>query len=131
MINPSSGQHLLAAALAALNDEIVPFLGEGQREIAHMVIEAISIAIREMRNDLGLQSEIDAFRMLYGDGPLGQNTADMGSFVATLNARLARDIRAGRYDGQRSGALRAILMQQICDRLRIDDPESLRMAGYD
>lgn len=83
-----------------------------------MALKARSIAkFDRKRGDTDLNEELALFAILY-DG-------DAGASVEEMNRRLADEIRAGKWDDA-PGALKALLMQQVCARLERSNPKYLK-----
>ena len=132
MLNPPPGHELLASARALLLDDLLPLLPPEQARKLRMVTDAMGIAEREL-----LDSADDAVRELrllaefYGETPPAPPApGDIAGYLRGMNARLARDIRAGALDRHRAGRLRRVLLEQVLSRLRIASPKYLRASGY-
>lgn len=128
MRNRPAGSELLQVARETLLKELLPHLPGEQNYPALMVANAMGIAARENEaGDTDLSQELAMFAQLYGD--IEKEGAQIATQLASLNARLVHDIRAGRFDGKSGERLRALLLQHVCTRLRISNPKYLKGAG--
>ena len=132
MLNPPPGHELLASARALLLDDLAPALPPEQVHKLRMIADAMGIAERELHG-----SADDAFRELRLLTELYDETlpamlapGEVAGYLRRMNARLARDIRAGALDRRRAGRLRRVLLEQVLSRLRIASPAYLRASGY-
>ena len=132
MLNPPPGHELLASARALLLDDLAPALPQEQVHKLRIVAEAMGIAERELYG-----SAEDAFHELrllaefYDETLPGLLTpGEIAGYLRGMNARLARDIRAGALDRRKAGRLRRVLLEQVLSRLRIASPRYLRASGY-
>lgn len=81
---------LLEAAIATLQEDLLPHLSGRQKFLAAMVTRAISVARQEVINGLdAAQSERQSLTRLYGQAVDGD--------LAALRRQLARDIRARKF----------------------------------
>jgi hypothetical protein len=110
-------RNLLATALAALREEVLPALPPEKRYEALMIANALAMAEREFRAP---QPDLSDAAALYPDA--GALTPEH------LEARLAADIEAGAFDEagpQRDAAFAAIKAINAA-RLGITNPKRLR-----
>lgn len=125
-----TGCELLRVARKTLLRELLPRLQSEQKYPALMVANAMAIAAREA--ELGakeLSQELEMLAQLYRDEEIAKDGIQVAAQLASLNARLAQDIRAGKFDGESGERLRALLFEQVCARLRISNPKYLKAAG--
>ena len=102
---------LLATARAALLEQVAPTLAEPQRYAVLMAANALAIAGRELASAMQAGEEIARLQGLVGGWtPAGNDAADLREGTA----RLAAEIRAGRFD---AGEARARLLS-TCARPR-------------
>ena len=132
MLNPPPGHELLASARALLLDDLLPALPREQAHKLRSISDAMGIAERELRG-----SAEDAFHELrllaefYDETlPAMRALGEVAANLRRMNARLARDIRAGTLDRRKAGRLRRVLLEQVLSRLRIASPKYLRDSGY-
>ena len=107
---------LLETALAAVRAEVLPGLEGGRRDTCVLVIAALAGALREFEASAAQSGRRAVLRerlaALYGaDGSEGKD----------LERCLARDIRAGRFDGDH--AVRSLLLDQLHERLAVINPD--------
>jgi hypothetical protein len=121
-----NGAELLAVARQVLRDRLLPRLPAECRYDALMVANAIGIAAREAEaGDAPLRAELAGIAALYGE-PVARatNREALTDAVDAGNRRLARDIRAGAFDG-REGALRRHFRRVLADQLAVSNPKVL------
>jgi hypothetical protein len=135
------GSELLQIAAATLREQILPALAEGQRYAALMILNAMSIAERQLRLDeRPLENEwalLDA--LLRSDTrrtavePLPPEARDeprdLRAHVTELERELARRVRAGSYD--RDGLGQRVLWQISLQRVRESAPRFLESEGIE
>ncbi len=111
-----SAAELLAAARRALLHELVPALPEDRVEATERVATAIAIAEREAAaGEAPLLAERDALAALYGEAP--DPVEPLAEALIRLNARFARDLRAGAFDA--SGSRRQAALRVLCASARM------------
>ncbi len=109
---------LLLAARGELRQRLMPGLAGEDRYLAAMIANCMAIAARVLeRGEEMAEAERRALAALYGP-EAGELTLE------ALRRRLARDIRAGAFDGRRA-ELRAALEARVRARLAISDPSRL------
>jgi len=116
------GAALLAEARRTLLELLLPLLPPERRYDGLMVANAMAIAAREFGNSEEALREAVA-TMLGAPLPPACSGDDQ---VADLEARLARQIRAGKYDaGDGREALRRYLRAATIARVRLSNPKLL------
>ncbi len=128
--DPLDGAALLEAARGALMDELAPHVPGAQRYALLMADNAMGIAARELE-----AGEAPARRALADlaaiEGAPAAADADVRAALRDAEARLAGDIRAGRYDaGPEQAALAAWLRTRALDATRISNPRFLARRGF-
>ena len=117
MSETSLAANLLAAARDVFRAEVVPALPGGLRFPAAMVANAMGIASRELEHGPGNRAELRALlARLYPDAP------DTTPHPGDLQRRLCRELRAGRFDRDEDGRLRALLRDRTRLRLTVSAP---------
>ena len=113
---------LLEEARRTLLEVLLPLLPAERRYDGLMVANAMAIAAREAEQGEALRR--DALQRLTTLFP------GAAEDLRDLEARLARDIRAGLYDalGSRRDAVRDYLRWSVVARLRICNPKALSTA---
>jgi hypothetical protein len=113
---------LLNTARALLRDEMMAHLPASQKLNALMIASAMAMAGREVETGDALEQDAAAgLRALYPD-------AGDVDFTA-LNARLAGDIRSGRFDDDET--VYRLLFDNVKRRLAISNPRYLAAAEND
>lgn len=110
---------LLDTALAVLKDRLLPHLPADSRYDALMVANAVGIAARQVRAGTHPEDEAHArLSALY---------SDKREPLAALEAALAADLRAGRFDPGRAerAAVFDHLWQTTCAKLQESNPKAL------
>ncbi len=116
---------LLAVARRALMDEVAPVVPAERRYPLLMIANALGIAAREVEaGDAGVQEPLARLLALYGE------TATEGEAPAAqlerLEARLAGEVRSGRYDaGADRAAVAAYLEARTRAKTAISNPRYL------
>ncbi len=123
---------LLLAARTWLLDELVPHLAPEKRYDALLIASAMAIVARELEagsagREQERQLEVEFLRCIYPD--LAEEQGRRGEHLRVLSARLARDIRAGRFDhpGPEREALRQWLCDDTVDSLKKCNPRYLEL----
>lgn len=114
-----TGNALLACARQVLRDEVLPALPDDRKHALRMVMNAMSIAERQLSNgDAPLKQEVSKLREFLGDREV--------SVTAGLR-QLSQAIRQGEGDpGQaRREAILAILRSTTRQRLSESNPKAL------
>jgi hypothetical protein len=90
-----------------------------------MIANAMAIARREIEaGEESARAELARLRSLCGESAREVQGLELDSALADCNRRLARDIRAGRYDEDRA-ALLAHLRRTVEEKLAISNPKAL------
>jgi hypothetical protein len=117
---------LLTAARAALAAELLPVLPEALRYTGLMVANAIAIAERELEaGDTAARAECERLRRLLPECSAAVAMEEISAVLARYNRRLADDIRAGRFDGERRDALLEHLRRTTGEKLAVSNPKAL------
>ena len=129
-IDPLDGAALLEAARGALMDELAPHVPGAQRYALLMADNAMGIAARELE-----AGETPARLALAGlaaiEGVPAPPGDDARAALRDAEARLATEIRAGRYDaGRERDALAAWLRTRSLDATRVSNPRFLARRGF-
>ncbi len=132
MNNSPDGAELLRVAQKVLREHLLPGIAKEQRYEALMVANAMAIAARELKaGESDLREELRMLTELYGDTTVRESGNSTKDKVASLNKRLARDIRSGVMDGACAQGVRALLKAQVIARLRVSNPKYLKAAGIE
>jgi hypothetical protein len=132
MNNAPDGAELLRVAQKVLREHLLPGIAENHRYQALMVANAMAIAARELKaGETDLHQELRMLTQLYGDTMVGESGNSVKDKVASLNKRLAKDIRSGVLDGACAQGVRALLKAQVKARLRISNPKYLKAVGLE
>jgi predicted RecA/RadA family phage recombinase len=132
MNNAPDGAELLRVAQKVLRERLMQGIAEDQRYEALMVANAMAIAARELKaGDSDIVQELRMLTQLYGDTTVGESGHGTKDKVASLNKRLARDIRSGVLDGACAQGVRALLKAQVTARLRVSNPKYLKAVGIE
>jgi len=132
MNNAPDGAELLRVARKVLREQLLPGIAEDRRYEALMVANAMAIAARELKaGESDLREELRMLTQFYGDTTVGESGNSMKDKVASLNRRLAKDIRSGVLDGACAQGVRALLKAQVKARLRISNPKYLKAVGLE
>jgi hypothetical protein len=127
MRNSPDGAGLLRVARETLLDEILDSVPEERRHTLRMAANALAIAAREAEaGEADLVKELRLLGELYGEEVVQAAGANLRERIAKMNKRFARDIRDGIFDGACAPGVHALLMDQVCARLRISNPGYLR-----
>jgi hypothetical protein len=115
-----------------LRERLMAGIAEDKRYEALMVANAMAIAARELKaGESDLRQELRMLTQLYGETTVGESGSSTKDKVASLNKRLARDIRSGILDGACAQGVRALLKAQVAARLRLSNPKYLKAVGLD
>jgi len=121
-VEPSAAD-LLDIARATLLADVAPSLPEEKRYAALMAANALAIAGRELAAPDSTAAELARLEDLV---PGGAPPGEASTALREANARLARAIREGRFDGGESRArLLAHLRQCVRSRLAVSNPRAL------
>jgi len=117
---------LLKAARDALAAEILPNLPEALRYTGLMVANALAIAERELAaGDTAGRAECERLGHLLPECSAPVAGEGLSDVLARYNRRLAKDIRAGRFDGEQRGTLLEHLSVTTEEKLAISNPKVL------
>lgn len=122
------GHELLAIAAKTFRDELLPALPEDKKYVAMMLLNALSVAERQLANgEDALQGEAVALSSLIGMA--AAEDASLNAQLATLNRAFAQRIRKGAYDDdpQAQALLWAITLQKV----RESAPRYLKVENID
>ena len=123
---------LLKAARAALAAELLPTLPEALRYTGLMVASAIAIAERElMAGDAAAGAECERLRRLMPECSAPVASEALSAVLTRYNRRLAEEIRAGQFDGERRGALLEHLRLTTGEKLAVSNPKVLSGQSRD
>lgn len=121
------GLALLQVAAAALREQILPVLKDQERYVGHMVLNALSIAERQLTPDPHpLESERALLEALLKQS---HDDEELQACVAGLERELARRIREGAYDNDGLG--QRVLWQLTLQRVRESAPRYLKAEGIE
>jgi hypothetical protein len=124
MRNQPDARELLGIVRETFIARIRPALPEDLRYTALMIANAMAIARREIEAGEGpMQAELTRLRSLFGEPGREAHGHALEFELAECNRRLARDIRAGRYDDERA-ALLAHLRKTVEEKLAISNPKA-------
>lgn len=125
MKNQPEASELLAIARETYLARIVPALPENLRYTALMIANAMAIARREIRaGNAPARAELRRLHLLHAGSPPQTDERPLRSMLADHNRRLAREIRAGRYDAD-NGTLLDHLRRTTEEKLAISNPKAL------
>ena len=119
---------LLAAARDAFTAEILPALPPALRFTGLMIANAMGIVQRETAlGDGPARAELARLGKLLqsGAGDPGSGEA-LRSALEDYNRRLAREVRAGRFDGPERAALLEHLTRTTEEKLAVSNPKALK-----
>lgn len=132
MINTPDGVELLRVAQKLLREQLLSKVSKEQRYEVLMLANAMAIAARELSaGESDLREELRMLSELYGDTAVTEAGNSLKEKVATLNKRLATDIRSGVLDGACAQGVRALLKAQVTARLRVSNPKYLKAVGIE
>lgn len=119
--------NLLETARSALIADILPVLPAGSRYTALMIANAMAIAQREIAaGDAPLVAEYERLRALLPASDQTPSGAALREALAGYNRRLAGEIRAGRFDGEKRAALLEHLRRTTGEKLAVSNPKMLK-----
>ena len=121
-----NARDLLETARDAFTAESLPALPEALRYTGLMIANAMVIAQRELESgNAPARAECDRLRKLLSERlePLAGDA--LPAALAGYNQRLAREIRAGRFDGEERAALLEHLRQTTEEKLAVSNPKVL------
>jgi len=117
---------LLEIARHAFTAEILPAVPEPLRYTALMVANAMAIAQRELAaGDSPLREEYRRLAGLLSQNPAAPDGSALRDGVESYNRRLANEIRAGRFDGEKRAAVLEHLRRTTEEKLAISNPKAL------
>ena len=117
---------LLKAARDAFSAELLPALPEALRYTALMVANALAIAERELAaGDTAGRAECERLCRLLPECSAPVAAEGLSDVLARYNRRLAKDIRAGRFDGEQRGPLLEHLSETTEEKLAVSNPRAL------
>ena len=120
-------QNLLETARKVFVAEIIPALPAASRYTALMIANAIAIAQREIAaGDASLVAERGRLRTLLPETAATPAGTALPDEVAGYNRRLAREIRAGRFDGDGRAVLLEHLRRATEEKLAVSNPKMLK-----
>jgi hypothetical protein len=126
--NLPEGAELLQIARETLLTQLRPLLGEDARYTVAMIANAMAIAARQTQaGEAPAQQALARLNALYGEPACELTGAKLREALAESERRLARDIRAGRFDEEngKHRAMLAHLRESVAARLRVSNPKSL------
>ena len=128
--DPLDGAALLEAARRALMDDLAPHVPSAQRYALLMADNAMGIAARELEaGEAPARRALAALAAIEGAPAAGDE--DVRAALRDAEARLATEIRAGRYDaGPERDALAAWLRERALDATRVSNPRFLARRGF-
>ncbi|MFZ5757410.1 MAG: DUF6285 domain-containing protein [Pseudomonadota bacterium] len=122
------GHELLAIAAQTFREQLLPALPEEKKYVAMMLLNALSIAERQLANgEAALQAEAEALEAL-----LGMSTdegAAINARLAVLDRTLAQRIRKGALDDDR--AAQQLLWAITLQKVRESSPRYLKAEGLE
>ena len=118
---------LLNAAREAVAAEMLPALPEALRYTGLMIANALAIAAREIEaGDTPVRAEYLRLCTLLTETPQPLAGDALREAVGRHSQRLARDIRAGTFDGEAQSALLEHLRQSTVEKLAVSNPKALQ-----
>ena len=129
--DPLDGAALLEAARGALMDELAPHVPGAQRYALLMADNAMGIAARELEAaEAPARRALAALAAIEGAPDAGA-AEDIRAALRDAEARLASEIRNGRYDHEpQRAALAAWLRARSLDATRVSNPRFLARRGF-
>ena len=129
---PLNGAELLEAARATLTADLAPHLPGERRYELLMADNAMGIAARELAaGEAPARRALERLAALYRD-QIAAASDDPREALRTAEARLAADIRAGRFDeGQDRPVAAAHLRERALAATRISNPRFLQRRSLE
>jgi len=119
-------EELERLAAAMLGDAPLPSDRDARSYEQRLAAKALSIAAYDRDHGAAdMAEELRLFEALWGASAVAASAGDDEDRVATLNRRLAAEIRAGAWDSA-PPALAALLMAQVRSRLARTNPRYLK-----
>ena len=119
-------QELLAIARDTFTADILPALPDRLRYLGLMIANAMGIAQREVEAGAApARAEFERLRKLLHDPAEAVSVDALDAALTAYNHRLAREIRAGQFDGQERSTLLDHLRQTTADKLAVSNPRAL------
>ena len=119
-------QELLPIARDTFTADILPALPERLRYLGLMIANAMGIAQREVEAGTAPAcAEFERLRKLLHDSVERVSVDALDAALTAYNKQLARDIRAGIFDGPERSALLDHLRQTTADKLAVSNPRAL------
>ena len=125
MRNSPDAASLLRIARDTLLNELLDALPEERCYAMRMAAREAESGEADLVRELRLLSE------LYGEDVVQRAGANLHERITKMNKRFARDIRDGIFDGACAQGVQALLMDQVCARLRISNPQYLKASELD
>jgi hypothetical protein len=120
-------RNLLETARNALAADILPALPEALRYTGLMIANAMAIAQREIEaGDARLRDEHERLSKLLAERAGSPAGDALHGALEDYNRRLAREIRAGRFDGEERAAMLDHLRRTTEEKLAISNPKLLK-----
>jgi Domain of unknown function (DUF6285) len=117
---------LLEIARQAFAAEVLPAVPEALRYTALMIANAMAIAQRELAaGDAPLREEYRRLAGLLSVNAAALQGQALREAVAGYNQRLANEIRAGRFDGEKRAAMLEHLRRTTEEKLAVSNPKAL------
>jgi hypothetical protein len=126
MNDKPDARDLLATARTAFAAEILPALPEALRYTGLMIANAMAIAQREL--EIGAapaRAECERLRELLRERAATPSGEALYAELAGYNRQLAREIRAGRFDGEGRAAMLEHLHRTTEEKLAVSNPKIL------
>jgi hypothetical protein len=123
-------RNLLESARNAFLADILPALPEASRYTALMIANAMAIAQREIAaGDAALRAECERLRRLLSESAAAPAGDALRVALGGYNRRLAREIRAGRFDGEGRAGMLEHLRRTTEEKLAVSNPKALAGQG--
>jgi hypothetical protein len=125
-----AGGELLRIARETLTQQVAPHVPGERRYELLMADNAMGIAARELEaGEAPSRAALARLEALYGEPP---SEGDRSTRLVELTARLAADVRAGRFDdGPRRTEAIEHLRATALDAVRIGNPRFLQRRGFE
>jgi len=122
---PDAGE-LISISRETFASEVLPALPEKLRYTGLMIANALAIAQRELEaGDAPKHSELERLRVFLRESPVPLTATALRSTLERYKQRIAREIRAGRFDGPERIAMFEHLRQTTADKLAVSNPKVL------